>query len=103
MKNKVQKTPTANVLVECENSGSYHISHLDFQVKNVRVLSDTELLLKFEELATDSVKIELAKDLLKNQDGFARSQTSSKDGKIKYGDLIAYEKFDYKIDGKKED
>ena len=90
MRNKVQTNDyQVNVLVECENSNSQHWSHLDFDVKIIKVFTNQELLDLVKQLPEANL-VSAVKDWLKTKPGFAISSVESKDKSIIYNSLVEY-------------
>ncbi len=87
-KNKVQTNDHGvNVLVEIEGGTSMHMSHLDFQVKNLEVISTEELLKMYDTLPEDD-RIKAVKNFLKHKEGYAVSNVSNKI--VNYNDIVTY-------------
>lgn len=92
MKNKVQTNDhNVNVLVECENGNAQHLSHLDFNVKITKILTNKDLLSQLENI--DQVElINLIKNWLKKQPNYAVSNVVNEDKTINYNTIVQFEK-----------
>lgn len=90
MRNKVQTNDyKINVLVECENSDSQHWSYLDFDVNIVKVLKDEDILEHLKDIGNKEL-IDLIKDWLKKQPGYAISNVANKTKTINYNDIVQF-------------
>ena len=78
-----------NVLVETTNSNNRHYSSHNRPIEVVKVLSDEEILEAWKN-RTDENELELAKNWIKRQDGFAFSACRDKVLNIDYQSVVEF-------------
>ena len=94
MKNKGQVQTNehkVNVLVDTVNSDNRHFSHLNRRVKVIKVLSDDEIIQLWKN-RKEKNELELAKDWIEKQDGYAYSNCTDKTLNIQRGSIVKYTK-----------
>jgi len=90
MHNKVQTNDHGvTVLVETEHSTNRHHSPLNRRVKNIRVLSDDEIIERWRKRMENDELI-LAKAWIKRMQCFAISNCEDTKLKLKYNDIVQF-------------
>lgn len=89
-KAKVQTNKyNVNVLVETKSSSNRHYSHLNKEVEVTKVLTDDEIVELWENRKEDD-KLELAKNWIKKQDGYAISDCVDETLNINFNSIVKY-------------
>lgn len=79
-----------NVLVETKTSANRHCSHLDKEVTIDKILSNGDILEMWENREDKSDLLEIAKEWLMRQDGYATSNIVDDTSGITYGNIVKY-------------
>ncbi len=91
MINKVQTNDQkVNVLVETVNSNNRHYFHGNREVINVVVLSDDEVISVWINRPPED-DLEMAKQWIKKQDGYAISNCADKTLELNHSDIVKYQ------------
>lgn len=85
--NKIQKVSDGtNVIVEIKGGTRVHMSHLDQEVGELELLSESEVLAAFEKGVSPKERIAIAKRWLAKRDGYAITRP----GPVMHPDYPAY-------------
>jgi len=78
-----------NVLVSTRHSNNRHYSHLNKEIEVIKTLSDNDIIKLWEARNVDD-KLELAKNWIKREDGYAVSNCVDDTLNITYGSIVNY-------------